>query len=50
MDPGGIGYSFWAYGLLAFYIAQGVIVILLLRRREESTAGWCMRRTSCGPR
>ena len=37
MDPGEIRYSFWAYGLLAFYIAQGVIVILLLRRREEST-------------
>ena len=37
MDPGGIRYSFWAYGLLAFYIAQGVIVILLLRRREQST-------------
>ena len=31
---GGIGYSFWAYGLLAFYIAQGVVVMLLLRRRE----------------
>ena len=37
MDPGEIRYSFWAYGLLAFYIAQGVIVILLLRRREQST-------------
>jgi len=37
MDPEEIRYSFWAYGLLAFYIAQGVIVILLLRRREEST-------------
>ena len=37
MDPGEIRYSFWAYGLLAFYIAQGVVVILLLRRREEST-------------
>jgi signal transduction histidine kinase len=37
MDPAGARYSFWAYGLLAFYIAQGVIVILLLRRREEST-------------
>ena len=40
MDPGGIGYSFWAYGLLAFYIAQGVIVILLLRRREQSTVSF----------
>jgi signal transduction histidine kinase len=37
MDPEEIRYSFWAYGLLAFYIAQGVIVILLLRRREQST-------------
>ncbi len=37
MDPGEINYSFWAYGLLAFYIAQGVIIILLLRRREQST-------------
>ena len=37
MDPEEIRYSFWAYGLLAFYIAQGVIVILLLRRHEEST-------------
>lgn len=37
MDPAEIRYSFWAYGLLAFYIAQGVIVILLLRRREQST-------------
>lgn len=42
MDPGEIRYSFWAYGLLAFYIAQGVIVILLLRRREQSTA-WFRR-------
>ena len=40
MDPGGIGYSFWAYGLLAFYIAQGVVVILLLRRREQSTVSF----------
>ena len=40
MDPGEIRYSFWAYGLLAFYIAQGVIVILLLRRREQSTVSF----------
>jgi signal transduction histidine kinase len=40
MDPAEIRYSFWAYGLLAFYIAQGVIVILLLRRREQSTASF----------
>jgi len=40
MDPAEIGYSFWAYGLLAFYIAQGVIVIMLLRRREQSTVSF----------
>ncbi len=40
LDPGEIRYSFWAYGLLAFYIAQGVVVILLLRRREASTASF----------
>jgi signal transduction histidine kinase len=40
LDPEEIRYSFWAYGLLAFYIAQGVIVILLLRRREQSTASF----------
>src|SRR5258708_3739535 len=40
MDPGEIGYSFWAYGLLAFYIAQGVVIILLLRRREQSTVSF----------
>jgi signal transduction histidine kinase len=40
MDPGQIRYSFWAYGLLAFYIAQGVVVILLLRRREQSTVSF----------
>ena len=40
MDPAEIRYSFWAYGLLAFYIAQGVLVILLLRRREQSTASF----------
>jgi len=40
LDPAEVGYSFWAYGLLAFYIAQGVIVILLLRRREQSTVSF----------
>ena len=40
LDPGEIGYSFWAYGLLAFYIAQGMVVILLLRRREQSTVSF----------
>jgi signal transduction histidine kinase len=30
-------YSVWAFGLLAFYIAQGMIIIIFLRRRQEST-------------
>ncbi len=30
----------WAYGLMAFYISQGVIIMLLLRRREQSTASF----------
>jgi len=37
MGPSGIHYSPWAVGLLAFYIAQSVVVMLLLRRRLEST-------------
>ena len=37
MEPGAVRYSVWAYGLLAFYIAQGVFIIMLLRRRQEST-------------
>ena len=37
MNAGGIRYSVWAAGLLAFYLAQGVIIILLLRRRQQST-------------
>lgn len=36
-DPGEVHNSVWAYGLLFFYIAQGVFIILLLRRRQEST-------------
>lgn len=36
-DPGEVGNSVWASGLLAFYIAQGVFIILLLRRRQKST-------------
>ena len=40
MDPEEIRYSFWAYGLLAFYIAQGVIVMLMLRRHETSTVSF----------
>ncbi len=37
MDPGEVRHSMWAYGLMAFYISQGVIIMLLLRRREQST-------------
>jgi hypothetical protein len=37
MNAGGVHYSVWAAGLLAFYLAQGVVIILLLRRRPEST-------------
>jgi signal transduction histidine kinase len=37
IDPSQIRYSVWAIALLAFYIAQGVIIILLLRRRPTST-------------
>lgn len=37
MDPSQVRYSVWAYGLVFFYIAQGVFIILLLRRRQEST-------------
>lgn len=40
MDPSQVRYSVWAYGLLCFYIAQGVLIILLLRRRQESTASF----------
>jgi signal transduction histidine kinase len=37
MDPAIIHYSIWAFGLLAFYIAQGMIIIIFLRRRQRST-------------
>ncbi|HLW87917.1 MAG TPA: histidine kinase [Terriglobales bacterium] len=37
MDPGEIRYSLWAFALLAFYLAQGVVIIIFLRRRQEST-------------
>ena len=40
MDPGEIRYSIWAYGVLAFYIAQGVNIIIFLRRRQQSTASF----------
>ncbi|MGH9500426.1 MAG: sensor histidine kinase [Terriglobales bacterium] len=37
MDPGEIRYSLWAFALLAFYLAQGVVIIIFLRRRQQST-------------
>jgi len=40
MDPAVIHYSIWAFGLLAFYIAQGTIIIIFLRRRQQSTASF----------
>ena len=40
MDPTQVRYSLWAFALLAFYIAQGVIIILWLRRRPTSSAAF----------
>lgn len=40
LDPGAVRFSVWLLGLLAFYIAQGVIVIIFLRRRQQSTASF----------
>ena len=37
LDRESVRFSIWLLGLLAFYIAQGVIVIIFLRRREKST-------------
>ncbi len=42
MDPRELRPSLWAAGLLAFYIAQGVVIILLLRLRKESTLAFRM--------
>ena len=42
MDPGEIRYSLWAFALLAFYLAQGVIIIIFLRRRQQSTPAFRM--------
>lgn len=36
IDPAEV-LSAWVYGLLAFYIAQGMAIIFLLRSRQEST-------------
>jgi signal transduction histidine kinase len=40
MDPAEIRYSLWAFGLLAFYIIQGVFIIIFLRRHQQSTASF----------
>lgn len=40
LDRGTVLFSVWLLGLLAFYIAQGVIVIIFLRRRQQSTASF----------
>jgi signal transduction histidine kinase len=37
MNPLEIRFSWWAIGLLAFYIAQGMIIIFFLRWRQQST-------------
>jgi signal transduction histidine kinase len=37
LNPGEIRFSLWAIGLLAFYIAQGMIIIFFLRWRQQST-------------
>lgn len=37
LDPQAVLFSVWLLGLLAFYIAQGVVVIIFLRRRQQST-------------
>jgi signal transduction histidine kinase len=40
MDPAEVRYSLWAYGLLVFYVAQGVFIIIFLRQHQESTASF----------
>jgi signal transduction histidine kinase len=40
LDPATVRFSVWLLGLLAFYIAQGVIVIIFLRRRQQSTTSF----------
>ena len=37
IDPSEIGYSWWAYWLLSFYVLYGVVVVILLRFRQQST-------------
>ena len=40
MDPTELGYSWAAYGLFAFYLANGILIMMLLRRRQQSTAAF----------
>ncbi len=40
MDPTELGHSWAAYGLFAFYLANGILILMLLRRRQQSTAAF----------
>ncbi len=40
MDPTELGYSWAAYGLFVFYMANGILILMLLRRRQQSTAAF----------
>lgn len=40
MDPTELGHSWAAYGLFAFYMANGILILMLLRRRQQSTAAF----------
>lgn len=40
MDPTELGYSPAAYGLLGFYMGNGILIMMLLRRRQQSTASF----------
>ena len=40
MDPTELGHSWAAYGLFAFYLANGILIMMLLRRRQQSTASF----------
>jgi signal transduction histidine kinase len=40
MDPTQLGHSWAAYGLLGFYMGNGVLIIMLLRRRQQSTSSF----------
>ncbi len=40
MEPTQLGQSWAAYGLFAFYLANGSLILMLLRRRQQSTAGF----------